>query len=197
MLFFLVKAILLLSNQTVAFNNFRRKTKLVEMILPTLFIVIGIILIVKKQSVLEDSYFIAKLVLVVVFTVLGIIGLRKSNKALTMIALLIGFYIFGISWTKSLTLSKSKVSAVVPSSNKLSPVEAGQQIYVQLNCKSCHGENGNAQMAGAVNLQTSRKSDEYIKTVIMNGKIPMPAFKDQINANQLDDLVQYVKSLRK
>jgi mono/diheme cytochrome c family protein len=73
-------------------------------------------------------------------------------------------------------------------------------------CASCHGRDGRARsMHGkhehARDLTSSEwqdsVSDERIYNSISNGKGKMPAFKKKLSDSQIDELVSYVRRLRK
>lgn len=73
-----------------------------------------------------------------------------------------------------------------------------KSLYV-LHCESCHGMDGAKGLSDAADLSKSVLEDSKIKHVILNGneKGMMP-YKDLItNPTDVDNLVQYVKTLRK
>jgi mono/diheme cytochrome c family protein len=74
------------------------------------------------------------------------------------------------------------------------------------HCASCHGRNGSARtrkakLNHARNLKDTewqdRVSDERIFNSIMNGKGKMPAYSKKLSEKQIDELVTYVRGLRK
>jgi mono/diheme cytochrome c family protein len=73
-------------------------------------------------------------------------------------------------------------------------------------CASCHGRDGRARSLhakhGHARDLTSGEwqesvSDERIYNSISNGKGKMPAFKKKLSDSQIDELVNYVRRLRK
>jgi mono/diheme cytochrome c family protein len=81
-------------------------------------------------------------------------------------------------------------------------------------CSSCHGVDGDGnteqgKKMKVVDMTTaawqSKRSDEYIKKAIMEGtkkeeggvKKEMDAYKDEINPDQLEALVKYIRALKK
>ena len=73
-------------------------------------------------------------------------------------------------------------------------------------CASCHGKDGRAKSLHAKHEHardlTSGEwqdsvSDERIYNSISNGKGKMPAFKKKLSDSQIDELVNYVRRLRK
>ena len=112
---FIFKTYLLLSNHE-KFNDIRNKTKLVEIILGTLVLVSGITLFVYTESY-KVMWVNVKMILVIAAIPLGIIGMKKSNKALALLSLLLFLYVFAVAWTKSLTLSTPEPTAIEVSAN--------------------------------------------------------------------------------
>src|SRR5438132_5696795 len=73
-------------------------------------------------------------------------------------------------------------------------------------CASCHGKDGRARSLHARHEHardlTSAEwqdsvSDERIYNSISNGKGKMPSFKKKLSDSQIDELVSYVRRLRK
>jgi|SRR5215472_7871558 len=73
-------------------------------------------------------------------------------------------------------------------------------------CASCHGKDGQAKgfkakAKGARNLTDAdwqgRVTDERIFNSISNGKGKMPAFSKKLSEAEINDLVQYVRSLKR
>ena len=73
-------------------------------------------------------------------------------------------------------------------------------------CADCHGRDGRARSMHAKHehardLTTAEwqdsVSDERIYNSISNGKGKMPAFKKKLSDSQIDELVSYVRRLRK
>ena len=73
-------------------------------------------------------------------------------------------------------------------------------------CASCHGRDGRARSAHAKHEKardlTSGEwqesvSDERIYNAISNGKGKMPGFKKKLSDGQIDELVNYVRRLRR
>jgi len=84
-------------------------------------------------------------------------------------------------------------------------VTGAAELYAR-HCVKCHGKDGRAKgikrkFSGARNLADpewqDRVSDERIFNVISNGKGRMPAFGKRLSDEEIDSLVQYVRSLKK
>lgn len=73
----------------------------------------------------------------------------------------------------------------------------GAVVY-QRNCISCHGENGDAEIAGAKNLTVTQLNDKEIKHMIKNGSENgrMMPYKNLLSDEEIDALVSHVKSLK-
>ena len=82
---------------------------------------------------------------------------------------------------------------------------SGAELYARF-CVTCHGRDGRARVSRgrstrARNLADrewqDRVTDERIYNVITNGKGRMPGFAKKISEAEIDQLVQYVRSLKK
>lgn len=73
----------------------------------------------------------------------------------------------------------------------------GKAVF-QSNCISCHGENGNANIAGAKDLTNTQLSNQEIKSVISNGSEngKMMPYKSLLSEEEIDALVEHLKELR-
>ena len=71
------------------------------------------------------------------------------------------------------------------------------------HCASCHGENGEAAVV-KVNEKTLRvpslrkghaldHTDEQLAQQIAEGDDEMPAFKDKLSADEINELVRYIR----
>ena len=129
---FLIKTILLLSNEE-KFTAFRNKTKLVEIILGTLVLVSGFSLFFYR-GVYNEMWLNVKMLLVFAAIPIGIVGMKKGNKALALLSLSIFLYIFAVAWTKSLSFS-TPAPAVETSFNE----HNNQGMIKTVECASFHG----------------------------------------------------------
>jgi mono/diheme cytochrome c family protein len=78
-------------------------------------------------------------------------------------------------------------------SNK--PLTPGKKLYTR-NCKHCHGTDGTRGFLGAKNLRKSILPDSDISKQVQNGKRIMPSFRKKFSADELMQVIGYVKSLR-
>lgn len=86
------------------------------------------------------------------------------------------------------------------------PTDRGKIIY-QTRCLECHGAEGRGDGKKApflsprpgnlVSAATSAKSDRDLLRTIQNGKLrtAMPAWKDILTEEEMQDVLQYVRSL--
>ena len=70
---------------------------------------------------------------------------------------------------------------------------AGEEVYASAGCGSCHV----LQAAGSTgtigpNLDESKPSLDLAVERVTNGASPMPAFKDQLTEQQIQDVAAYV-----
>ena len=100
------------------------------------------------------------------------------------------------------------ISGATPSNVGTSVSAAGGDAASVYNskCATCHGRDGRAKSMHAKHEHardlTSAEwqdsvSDERIYNSISNGKGKMPAFKNKLSDSQIDELVSYVRRLRK
>jgi mono/diheme cytochrome c family protein len=70
---------------------------------------------------------------------------------------------------------------------------AGEEVYASAGCGGCHtleaaGSNGNV----GPNLDESQPNAELVVDRVTNGAGAMPAFKDQLDEQQIQDVAAYV-----
>jgi len=72
-------------------------------------------------------------------------------------------------------------------------------------CAICHGPDGSAQTTMGKNLKirdfhsadVQKQSDADLKTAIAKGKNKMPPFEGKLTAEQIDQLVKYIREMGK
>ena len=71
--------------------------------------------------------------------------------------------------------------------------EAGEQIYAEQGCGSCHVLEA-AGSSGTIgpNLDESQPPLDLIVERVTNGRSPMPAFKDTLSEQQIQDVAAFV-----
>ncbi len=75
------------------------------------------------------------------------------------------------------------------------PEIPGKAVYVK-SCRLCHGNDGNLGLSGAANLKLSMLNVEQIKTVIIEGRKGMPAWKNQLTPTEIQEVSEYVVTLK-
>lgn len=71
----------------------------------------------------------------------------------------------------------------------------GQMVFAQY-CKLCHGTKGDLGLSGAANLTLSVLNKEEITYVVINGRKAMPAWGHQLSPDQINQVAEYVLTLR-
>jgi mono/diheme cytochrome c family protein len=115
------------------------------------------------------------------------------------------FAIFGASCSKQTnpTTTNRNTNAAVASSATPDPFAATRGVFAK-DCQSCHGIEGKG---GPVKLEDGtrlrvpslreghalRHPDSDLRKQIMAGGDGMPAFKDKINQQQIDDLIKFIR----
>ena len=72
-------------------------------------------------------------------------------------------------------------------------------------CASCHGAEGRGdtpmgqklKVKDLASAETQKQSDADLTTIIEKGKKPMPGYEGKLTKDQINDLVKYVRSLKK
>ncbi|MFN8276973.1 MAG: cytochrome c [Chitinophagales bacterium] len=181
LLHYLWKAFLLLSNKQVALQGYTSKTRVAEMVVSFLFLATGGWLMVNGASLTTLQWL--KLAMVLGSIPIAIVGFKRNNKGLAVLAVLLILGAYGLA-----EINKKKTHQVVAAG------ETGKALY-QSNCARCHGEAGDAQLAGAANLHTSQLPADIVREVILHGKGAMQPVEG-LSAAQVDSIAGYVISLR-
>ena len=82
--------------------------------------------------------------------------------------------------------------------------EAGGDVF-KAKCAMCHGPDGSGNTVMGKNLKlkdlgsadVQKQSDEELATVIGKGKNKMPAFDGKLSKDQINDVVKYIRTLKK
>jgi len=70
------------------------------------------------------------------------------------------------------------------------------ELY-KANCVVCHGADGSMGMNGAKNLKESTLQKEQIIKQVTYGKGMMAGFENRLSASEIDQLADYILTLRK
>lgn len=82
--------------------------------------------------------------------------------------------------------------------------DTGPELFAA-KCAVCHGKDGSGNTAMGKNLKlkdlgsadVQKASDADLKTILEKGKGKMPAYGGKLSSTQIDDLVKFVRSLKK
>ncbi len=187
LLIYLIKTALLLLNKNEALANFTKKVKVPEMIISTLFLATGIYMITQVPEI--KSLLIIKIIAVLVSIPLAIIGFKKGNKALAVIALLLLITAYGLAEMSKKQKSKSMETIT-------ETVVDGKAIY-NASCITCHGEDGKLALMGAKDLTQTQMDLNAKIEIIKTGKNAMTPFAGMLNDEQIHAVAEYVESLKK
>ena len=181
---YLVKTPLLLTNKKEVLASFTKITKVPEMIVSVLFLATGVYMLTQVGQI--GTLLIIKLGLVLASIPVAIIGFKKANKMLAVLALLMIIGAYGLA-----EMNKKKML-------KANPVESneGKEIF-SAKCARCHGDDGKAGLMGAYNLSVSVLDSTAVNSVVTNGKELMPAFKDVLTPEQIRSVCGYAETLKK
>lgn len=203
-LIYLIKTILLFVS-VPKLEAFSKKTKVVEMVVSTLFLLTGLYLAFNAPSIGVGSWFWIKLVAVFASIPVAVIAFKRKRKLLALLAMALILYAYGVSETKSPRMNKAdyfgalggdktvNVDVFDPMSEDYDVLDHGQALYIN-NCVLCHGDDGALGAGGSKNLQMSMKDKTEMATIIRNGKNGMPAFKGILTDEEVMATVAYVKA---
>jgi mono/diheme cytochrome c family protein len=190
-LLYLVKIILLFANKD-ALLKFTKATRLLEMVVSTLFLVTGIWLFVILGAI--KTLQIVKLLLVFASIPLAVIGFKRMNKMLALLAFLMIVSAYGVS-----EMAKKKPyipNKVIVQGNADAQTVLGTTTYIA-NCAMCHGQDGKKMYREAKDLSTSALDNASTQLFISNGsKGKMPAYGGILSEEKIAATAVYVMNLR-
>lgn len=191
LLIYLVKTILLFSN-TAMLQKFVRATRVLEMIISTLFLVSGIWLLFILGAI--KVLLIVKLVFVFASIPISVIGFRRQNKALALLSLLLIIGAYGLSEVaKNKPFMPAKVEV---NGNADDAAKLGIKTYIA-NCAMCHGKDGKKMYRDAKDLSASALDEASTEVMVREGsKGKMPAFTGVLSEEEIIAVSGYVQTLR-
>lgn len=184
LLLYLIKTFLLVANKNKLLTGFTKVMKVPEMIISTLFLASGIWMIVLMGGILHRMMII-KIAIVLISIPLAVVGFKKQNKLLAVIAFLFVVSAYGIA-----EMGKHPKVKPTPEGQAIS----GTELY-KSNCQSCHGPKGDLGNNGAADLSLSTLDHGKSLQVINDGKSPMPAY-NSLSATEKDSLISFIEGLR-
>ncbi len=190
LLIYLVKTILIFVNQN-ALQKFTKTTRVLEMIVSTLFLVTGVWLFVILKAI--KTLQIIKLILIFVSIPLAVVGFKKMNKALALISFLMIVGAYGLA---EVAKNKPFMPVNVVAQGNADESQLGVKTFVA-NCSMCHGIDGKKMYREAADLSTSALNPTLIPQLIKEGnKGKMPAFSGTLSDEEINAVSIYIQSLR-
>lgn len=189
LLIYLIKTVLLLINKNELLSTIVKIVKVPEMIISFTFLATGIYLAINNPML--GTIFWIKLVCVFAAIPLAVIGFKKGNKLLATLSFILIVGSYGLAEIQKSSLKRAfKKDPIVENSENT--ILTGLTIY-QKQCMVCHGENGDAGLAGAANLKICILSETDKYEIIVKGKGSMPKFS-HLSENQIKSVIAYIKT---
>ena len=179
-LIYLVKTILLLSDRDELLEKFKKKTKIVEMIVSFGFLATGIFLLTQLPVITMLTYI--KIGLVLLSIPLAVIGYKKKNKVLATLSFFLIVVSFSLAYKAKAAKAGSTTIAI-----------SGKEIFNE-KCSLCHGTDGKLGMSGAKDLSVTQLAHAGILEIITNGKNTMAPYKDALSAEQIEAVASYIET---
>ena len=189
LLIYFIKTILLLVNKKEALINFTKKTRILEMIVSTLFLATGIYLAAKSGT--NGTWLWVKIAAVAISIPIAVVAFKGQKKSLALVSLLLIIYAYGISETKSPIFKREKVEILANGDH----LAVGQDVYAKM-CQSCHGTDGKAGMSGAKDLSISNLSNDEKIAIITHGKNAMISYEKSLTKEQIEAVAEYIETLK-
>lgn len=83
------------------------------------------------------------------------------------------------------------------------PMSGGAEIFAA-KCASCHGKDASGTTIGKKmgvrdlrSAEVQKQTDQQLKDIMAKGKKKMPAYEKKMSAQQIKDLVAYIRTLAK
>ncbi|MFM8686734.1 MAG: c-type cytochrome [Bacteroidota bacterium] len=214
LLIYLIKCVLIWISPTTL-TKFTAKTRILEMIVSSLFLITGLYLAYNNANIGAGSWFWVKLGAVFLAIPVAVVGYRRNNKFLATLSLFLILYSYGVSETKSPRMNKRdfaeanyqqalqtnpELAQVVTepldksgkeNPKKYDPVAHGRLVFLA-QCAQCHGDDGKKGLGGAKNLNESRLDKNQIMELLKKGKNRMPSM-NYLNEEEMMAVMAYVK----
>ena len=179
-LIYLIKTILLLSDKEELLEKFKKKTKVLEMIVSFGFLATGIFLITQLPEI--NKFMIIKLALVFASIPLAVIGFKKKNKILATLS----FFFIVVSFSLAYKSKGAKAGEKIVVVN-------GKEIFEE-KCELCHGRDGKQGTGGAKDLTVTQLTHTGITDIITNGKNGMASYKNVLTTEQIEAVAGYIET---
>ena len=112
---------------------------------------------------------------------------------LALLSFIILVYIYGISETKSPNFKKEAINGFNAGAD-IDVSASGKNIF-DSKCANCHGSDGKLGLSGAKDLTISTLSRQEKIEIITNGKNAMRSFKNDLSAEQIEAVTNYIDQL--
>jgi hypothetical protein len=168
-----------------------------EIIISSLFLITGVWLLFTTSEI--RPLFIVKLAMVVIAVPLAMIGFKKENTAVGVLAFVLIIGSYGLAemnrkaMLKVMDLPKNVVIDVADPEYDIQL--HGKALFLN-QCSVCHGESGNLQMSGAKDLTLSVMTKEEVVQRINVGKTTMIAYGDHFTPSEINAVAEYVMTFR-
>ena len=179
-LIYLIKTILLLSDKNELLESFKKKTKVVEMIVSFGFLATGIYLLIQVPEI--NMFHIIKISLVFLSIPLAVVGFKNKNKVLASLSFFLIIASFGLGHKAKDAKAGDKSLAI-----------NGKEIFEE-KCTLCHGGDGKLGMSGAKDLSVTTLNHQAIVDIITNGKNTMASYKTTLSPQQIEAVSVYIES---
>ena len=179
-LIYLIKTILLLSDKDDLLEKFKKKTKVLEMIVSFGFLATGIYLMTLLPEI--NMFLIIKIALVLASIPLAVVGYKKKNKVLATLSFFLIIVAFGLANKAKEAKARGTTIAV-----------SGKEIFEE-KCTLCHGSNGKLGLNGAKDLSVTALDHQNIVTIITEGKNTMASYKAVLTPEQIEAVANYIES---
>lgn len=192
----LVKTVIVFARQKHALMTVNRLTRIPHIVIATLMLGTGIFLMLKAPGGMDPQIW-AKIGLVALSIPLAVVGFKRMNPVLPLLALACFGLAYQMGRARSITLqgAEARIAAVYAGTTDTENAgERGEKVYT-IACRRCHGSDGKSGFRKSKDLTVSELRPEIMKDFIRNGQGVMPEFK-YLTEQQLDDLVAYVQKLK-
>lgn len=179
-LIYFIKTILLLSDRDDLLEKFKKKTKIVEMVVSFGFLATGIYLMTQLPAI--NMFHIIKISLVFLSIPLAVVGFKNKNKVLASLSFFLIIASFSLAYKAKDYRAGDKSIAI-----------SGKEIFEE-KCSLCHGNDGKLGMAGAKDLSVSMMDHAGIVEIITNGKNGMISYKSTLSVEQIEAVSSYIET---
>ena len=129
-------------------------------------------------------------------------------KLISLVLTCAAIALFGIACTETATPTNSSTpsrAAASPGASAAASADpfAPAQANFQKHCEACHGPNGEGGLVKVENKQikvaslksdhAKKHKDDELTKIITSGEEEMPAFKDKLSSDEINQLVRYVR----